>query len=66
MGEHTLRVREWLLAHDEVQRWVRGQPARPPLRAGALRQKADSGRQQLVGVDFDAVDSEGIIRDVVG
>lgn len=65
MGEHTRRVREWLLAHDEVQRRVRGQPARP-LRAGALRQMADTARGQLVGVDFDAVDWEGIIRDVSG
>jgi hypothetical protein len=64
MGEHTRRVREWLLGHDEVQRWVRGQPARPLLRAGALRQMADKAREQLVGVDFDAVDWEGIVRDV--
>ena len=59
MGEHTRRVREWLLEHDDVQRWIRDQLVP---RARALRQMADKSRAQLVGVDFDAVDWEGIVR----
>ena len=65
MNEHTKRIVEWLQRHPEVKSYVTPVGNLPLAeRARMLRAAADNARVELVGVDFDAVDWEGVVRDL--
>jgi hypothetical protein len=65
MNEHTSRIVEWLRKHPDVQSYVTPVGNMPLAeRARMLRTAADNARVELVGVDFDAVDWEWVVRDL--
>jgi hypothetical protein len=65
MNEHTMRIVEWLQRRPDVQSYVRPVGNLPLAeRARMLRTAASDARPELMGVDFDAVDWEGVVRDL--
>jgi hypothetical protein len=69
MDKHSSQraVVAWLNDHDDVQSYVGGVSGMPLVdRGDLLRTAASNAVEQLPGVDFDAVDWAGAVKEVLG